>query len=112
MKLDPRMTQRLTRSHRKLFLDFAVAGVLLFGIGCLWNGVGRYLFLGALAMFLPKFIADAGRVLDVELLRDRLGTNPPHHGRHTAPVNPLTGRTLKKPVVRHQGAHPRPGNRA
>lgn len=109
-RLDGLLNERVTRAHRRLLFDFLITGLLVFSIGCFWFSVGRYLFLGALLMFLPQVFTDAARVLDRELLRDRLGMDP-HHGRHTAPVNPLTGRPLKRPVTTHHGAHPRPQNR-
>lgn len=93
-KMKATVGQRATRAHRKLMFDYVVCALLFFFMAAFWNSGGRFLFLGALLMFLPQVFTDASRVLDVELVRDRLGMAPPPQGRHSAPA--------------HHGAHPRP----
>lgn len=88
-----RITERVTLHHQRFLTDLAIAGLLLAGVGCFWFSVGRWLALGALLMFAPKLFTDAGRLLDVELLRDRLGMQP-----------------AARPG-KHSGKHPRPGAR-
>lgn len=87
-----RFHERTTVYHQRFLFDLAVVALLLLTMGCLWFHVGRWIALGALLMFTPKLFTDAGRLLDVELLRDRLGMDPPPRGRHS-------------------GKHPRPGAR-
>jgi hypothetical protein len=91
-----RFNERATIYHKRFITDCVVLAFLLFTMGCLWFSVGRWICLGALLMFLPKLLVDAERLLDIELLRDRLGMEPPARGRHAR---------------RHSGAHPRPGAR-
>lgn len=87
-----RFRQRASIYHQRFLTDVLILAVLLFSMGCTWFHVGRWICLGAILMFLPKFFTDTGRLLDVELLRDRLGMQPTLHGRHS-------------------GKHPRPGAR-
>jgi hypothetical protein len=92
-----RFHERTTLHHHRFLTDLLVIAVLLLCLGCFWFTVGRWMILGALLMFLPKAFTDAGRLLDVELIRDRLGMEPPKPGRHS--------------IRRHSGTHPRPGAR-
>lgn len=87
-----RLEQRLTLHHRRFLTDLVGLSLLLFGMGCFWFSVGRWIALGAVLMLLPKVFTDGGRLLDVELIRDRVGMHPQPHGRHS-------------------GKHPRPGAR-
>lgn len=96
-----RFLRRATVYHQRVLVDLALLGTLTFAMGCLWYTVGRWIALGMILMLAPKLFTDAGRLLDTELLRDRLGMDPPPRGRHSGPRS--------API--HTGAHPRPGAR-
>lgn len=96
-----RFNERATIYHQRFLFDTCVVALLLFGMGCGWFTVLRWITLGALLMFLPKFFSDGSRLLDAELIRDRLGMKPAPRGRHSGPRS--------API--HSGAHPRPGSR-
>lgn len=77
---------RRTPEHRKLYSLTIVLGLSVMLMGCLWQSVGRWIFLGALLVLLPLWWTSLSRVLDVELVQDRLtrampGPRPPY-GRH------------------------------
>lgn len=87
-----RFDERTSIYHKRFLADVSLLAFLMILTGCLWFSVGRWICFGAILMFAPKFLADAERLLDVELIRDRLGMDPPARGRHS-------------------GKHPRPGAR-
>ncbi len=91
-----RFNERASIYHKRFLTDVLITAFLLMTMGCLWFSVGRWICIGALLMFAPKLFADAERLLDIELIRDRLGMEPAPPGRHSR---------------RHSGAHPRPGAR-
>ena len=91
-----RFHDAFTIAQQRFFADCLTFGLLSFAMGCLWGTVGRWIAFGATLMVLPKLLADAGALLDVELLRTRLG-KPIKRGRHSAPT--------------HFGKHPRPTRR-
>lgn len=78
-----RFAVNFNRYHQRFLADLAVVAVLLFGMGCLWLTVGRWITLGALLMFLPKLITDGSRLLDLAIVRDRFGLEPQRPGRHS-----------------------------
>jgi hypothetical protein len=84
-----RVKGRSTVAHRRLQLDLVILGLLLFTAGCFAGSVLRWMALGAILAFLPVVWTHLGRVLDIEVVRDRMGLEPTSHGRHS-------------------GAHPRP----
>lgn len=74
---------RHTAAHRKLWLLLGIIGWCILMIGCLWNSVGRWIFLGALLVLVPLAWSALSVVLDIELRQDRTtmpGRRP--RGRH------------------------------
>src|ERR1041384_981388 len=87
-----RFAAKFNLYHRRFLTDLVIVAILMFSMGCFWFSVARWICLGALLMFLPKLCTDGGRLLDLAVVRDRLGMQPQRQGRHS-------------------GKHPRPGAR-